>query len=118
MILSHSSVQFSSPLPPPAILSAYNEAIPGLAGEIVSLIAQQTAHRQAQEKKELEANISFYQAEFAEARIGQVCALVIALSFLAGGLYVVLHGQPWPGAFIGSSGIVGLVAAFIKGRKE
>jgi hypothetical protein len=51
--------------------------------------------------------------QFAEARLGQVFALVIALAFVIVGAYVSVHGQPWSGTILAGVGLGGIVTAFI-----
>jgi hypothetical protein len=56
--------------------------------------------------------------EFMESRIGQICAVVTTAIFVSGGVYVAVHGQPWTGGAIGSLGIGGIVASFLRRRDE
>ena len=58
--------------------------------------------------------------QFREARIGLICAVVVALAFIVSGAYVATHGNPWPGAALGGGGVglQALVATFVRGRNE
>jgi len=59
-------------------------------------------------------------AEFSEARIGQFCALTVALAFIGAAVWIAISGHPWAGAFLGSGG-VGLqllVRTFVRGRQS
>lgn len=76
----------------------------------------ESIHRQTLEAKALEANIEAMRRQYAEARLGQIFALVIALAFVIVGGYVSLHDQPWSGTILGSIGLGGIVTAFIVGR--
>jgi uncharacterized membrane protein len=76
----------------------------------------ESIHRQTLEAKALEANIEAMRRQYAEARLGQIFALIIALAFVIVGGYVSLHGQAWSGTILGSIGLGGIVTAFIVGR--
>jgi uncharacterized membrane protein len=73
-------------------------------------------HRRAMEVRMAEASIKEMRRSFTEARMGQVCALLISLAFLIVGAYVSIHGQPWVGGILGTMGLSGIVANFIHGR--
>ena len=45
-------------------------------------------------------------SQFREARVGQVCALTVALDLIGAGTYVAIHGSPWPGVVLGSGGVL------------
>jgi uncharacterized membrane protein len=70
---------FSGPLPPPNVLAQYEQAHPGLAGEIVEQWKTETAHRHATvdhlRQIDREAMEKFYEGE----RRGQYIALVVFL---------------------------------------
>jgi len=75
-------------------------------------------HRQKMEQQDFRAAVGIADLEFNEARIGQIFGLIIGLAVINAGAYCATHGAPWPGALIGSAGVVGLVSAFIIGRKS
>lgn len=52
---------FSSPLPPPEILSKYEQIQPGLINEILQLTKTQNEHRRDSETKNLDAQIAHQQ---------------------------------------------------------
>jgi len=76
----------------------------------------ESVHRQMLESTALTANIEAMRRQYAEARLGQIFALIIALAFVIVGGYVSLHGQPWSGTILGGIGLGGIVTAFIVGR--
>ena len=78
----------------------------------------ESVHRQTLESTTLGANIEAMRRQYAEARLGQIFALIIALTFVIVGAYVILHGQPWPGTILGGAGLGGIVTAFIVGRPK
>ena len=110
------SVQFQGPLPPPALLEAYEKICPGAALKILEAARIEGEHRREMESKVVNANVEGMRKQFGEARLGQVFAFVIAIFFVLVGAYVILRGQPWPGTILGGAGLGGIVTAFIVGR--
>ena len=55
---------------------------------------------------------------FAEAKRGQICAVIITLSTLIGGVYAAVTGHEVSGSIIGSAGVGGIVTTFILGRAK
>jgi hypothetical protein len=64
----------------------------------------ESIHRQTLESTALQANIEAMRRQYAEARVGQVFALIIALAFVMVGGYVSVQGQPWSGTILASEG--------------
>ncbi|MGI8730112.1 MAG: DUF2335 domain-containing protein [Solirubrobacteraceae bacterium] len=75
------SSSFSGPLPPPAVLRAYDETIPGLAREIVDQWKAETAHRRETITElrgtDREAMRSFYAGERRGQTFGLICILAV-----------------------------------------
>jgi uncharacterized membrane protein len=109
-------LQFVGPLPPPGILEQYEKICPGAATRIMDAAHAESVHRQTLESTALGAQVEAMRRQYAEARVGQVFALIIALAFVLVGGYVSIHGQPWSGTILGSIGLGGIVTAFIVGR--
>ncbi len=102
--------QFSGPIPPPDVLERYNQIAPGAANRIIAMAEQETGHRRDME-------LSILSNEYREARMGQICAVIIgSLAIITGGITAV-SGAQWAGLAIGGCGVVGLVSVFIFGRK-
>jgi uncharacterized membrane protein len=76
------------------------------------------AHRHNLERRALDANVDELQRDRAEARLGQVFALVIGLAAITGGVLAAVEGAQWSGSIIGGGGVIGLVTAFIIGRRR
>lgn len=110
--------EFQGPLPPPEVLAHYEQVSPGFAERIVRMAEQQASHRQSLEKQVVEAQVADAQLFRSERRLGQVFALLVTLSIALVGGYVALHGAPWPGALLGSSGLSGIVVAFLSGGRN
>jgi uncharacterized membrane protein len=118
-VISHQfTATYSSPLPPPEILAQYEKISPGLVQKIIELTEIQGNHRRELEAKKLEAEISHQKRRDCEAKIGQLCALFIAVSAIVGGTITAIYGYEWAGGLIGVSGIGGIVYTFVHGRKE
>jgi len=108
--------EFTGPLPPPQILLGYEQALPGAAHCIIEMAQAQGAHRRALESRELEAQVEGMRSQFSEARLGQVFAFCVSALFLLCGTYTINQGHPWPGSFLGTLGVSGIVTTFIRGR--
>ena len=107
---------FQGPIPDPDTLAGYEQIMPGLADRIVTMAEQQGEHRRQLEHQRITAQIADGRASRNEARIGQVFGLVIGLAAIAAGAYLALNEAQWVGGFIGTGGVMGLVAVFVKGR--
>lgn len=110
-------MQFSGPLPPPNLLDAYEKAHPGLAAKIITFAEQEANHRRAMERIAMDADVGAQNKIFQEANRGQNYALIIGLFSIAAGTFAAIMGAEIAGGFIGSTGVVGLVTAFIIGRR-
>lgn len=75
------------------------------------------ANRHDQERRALEAQISNLRARNRETHIGQILGFLIGVVTVGCGTYAAVHGATIAGSFIGTMGVVGLVTAFIYGRK-
>ena len=117
-LIARRASAFSGPLPPPEILKEYNEVAPGLAERIVAMAEKEAAHRHTIDHKALDADISEQNKMFSEARLGQLCGLIIGLAAITAGAYTAISGAQWPGGIIGGGGVIGLVSVFIYGRKQ
>ena len=102
--------QFRGPLPPPDVLEKYNQVAPDAANRIITMAEQETSHRRDMEHL-------IISNEYKEAKIGQICAVLIgSLAIIAGSVISVLGAQ-LAGAAIGGCGVIGLVSVFVIGRK-
>jgi uncharacterized membrane protein len=66
--------------------------------------------------KVVDAHVRHDDKQFAEARCGQICALVITLSAIVAGVIAAMYGHEIAGSVIGVGGIGGIVGTFILGR--
>lgn len=106
---------FSGPLPPPEVLAAYEEALPGSAERIIRMAEEQGSHRREMEKQEITANIK------SQTR-GQYLAFVLAFIVSLGGIYLLATGHGVEGLVALLTPLAGLVGLFLvtrsRARKE
>ena len=102
---------FSGPLPPPAILAAYNQIIPNAADRILAMAERQSAHREALEARVVEGNL-------ASQRRGSYFAFLIMLVAILGGLYVLSRGMSLGGLTTIIVATGGQLGVFIYSRRE
>lgn len=114
-------VEYRGPLPHPDILDRYEQIHPGTAERIIRQFEGEAQHRHAMEREILSAQIAHEQAEVGEIRRGQIFAFLLgAIGLLVGGavsLFSRSDAGAYAGAGIGGATLVGLVTAFIVGRK-
>ena len=103
--------EFAGPIPAPSMMKQYEETLPGSADRILKMAENQSEHRQSLEKQRL----SFSNRE---VHIGQMLGFFIGAVAIVTGGYTALNGAPIPGGFIGTAGVVGLVAVFVIGSNR
>lgn len=107
---------FSGPLPSPQVLAGYESVCPGFAERVVTMAETEGAHRRTLEEQELQSDIIDRAQQRNAYRIGQILAFFIGVIALLVGGYTATHGGQIAGTFIGTSGVVGLVSAFLYTR--
>lgn len=105
------AAQFSGPLPPPEILEKYDQVYPGAAKIILDAFQSQGEHRQSLERTVVRQGSR-------DSLVGLICAFIIGMATILSGAYCIIIGQAFAGAFIGGSGLTGLVGTFIYGSRE
>jgi uncharacterized membrane protein len=103
--------QYSGPLPPPQVLQQYDNIIPNGAERIMAMAEAQSAHRRGLEKDALATDSR-------NSLLGICFAFIIGMTTVITGGIIISRGHAWPGTFLGSAGLVGLVSAFIYGTKQ
>lgn len=91
------------------MLVKYNEAFPGCAERIVAMAERQATHRQGIEDRAIRSNN-------VREIIGQVFGLIVSLTAILGGVYLVMHDKSAAGltSIIGT--VVALVSVFVYGK--
>lgn len=69
------------------------------------------------ERTLVDAEARVYASTILEIRTGQVLAFVLSLCFLGVGGFLAYHGKQISGTLLGSTGLVGIVSAFLTSRK-
>lgn len=97
------------PLPPPAMLVQYNDAVPNAAERIIAMAERQSAHREELEKQVIKANIR-------SQTMGSIFGFIIGMTAILSGAYLIRIGKDAMGlaSIIGS--LVALVGVFIVGK--
>ncbi|MFB3919234.1 MAG: DUF2335 domain-containing protein [Candidatus Velamenicoccus archaeovorus] len=102
---------FSGPIPPPQILSQYEQILPGAAGRILGMAEKQSNHRQNMEKR-------IIYSETFQGTLGMVFAFVIALVAIAGGVFLIFSGRPIEGLISLLTPLAIIVASFLNRPKK
>ncbi len=103
--------EFSGPLPTPAILEQYERTSPGSADRIMKMAESEVTHRHQLENTVVRGDIF-------EARMGQIFAFLIGIFAIGCGTYAAVNGAEIAGSLVGAGGVIGLVSAFIYGRRK
>lgn len=101
---------YQGPLPPPQHLEMYEKIHAGLANRIVILAEAETKHRHEIDKLWVNQN-------YKQIQRGQLYGLIIGITGIITGATTALLGSPATGSIIGGATAVGLVSAFVLGKK-
>lgn len=99
------------PLPPPQVLSQFDQAHPGAAKIIIEAFQEQSRHRQELEKLAISSNI-------AKEKRGQHYGFAIGVIGILCGTTCILLGHEWPGAAVIGVDLISLVSVFIIGKTK
>ena len=116
--------QWSTLLPPPETIKNFRE---NGAEDIIEfwksrVVEEAHKYEQAQQRlhaleiEKLRIEQMRLQLQATEVKRGQYFGLFIGLTALLIGAGLTIKGAPWAGGFIGTGGVVGLVAVFVIGR--
>ena len=108
-IIQASRTQFIGPIPPPEILSKYNEALPNAAERIVAMAESQLKHRQSLEAKVVDSNCKAQQR-------GPIYGFLVCLAAIGGGIYLIHTGHEPSGLAAILTPLGGIAAVFIYGK--
>jgi uncharacterized membrane protein len=112
------AASFQGPLPPPAMLQAYENIVPGAAARILAMAETQASHRRELEKTEQENQHFRFQIISTDFRIKQFSATLTVLLALCGGLLIALQGQDLMSYSVFIGELVALASAFIYNEKQ
>jgi uncharacterized membrane protein len=101
----------SGPIPDAEQLEKYERITPGAADRIIKMAEKQSDHRQTIER-------AVIKTKSINSTLGVVFAFLLGAGTIFGGVFLAYNGQGWPGAVLGSAGLIGLVSVFIYGTKS
>ena len=115
---------WEGPLPPPAVLEQYDALLPGAAARMLDM-AESSYHHQLQHAKTtqeqegfaLETTRKVAMGDVIQGYLGVIFAFIIAMTGLAGGVYLSAAGRWEPGLAISLSSLAGLVGVFVYGTR-
>lgn len=118
-IVAHAqSVQYVGPTPPPEHVEAYERILPGAAERFLKIAEEEVAHRRKLEDGRLEMARETARTNRLLARWGQWFAFLIAMSGIAGGVYLASNGAEVAGGIIGGGGLVTIILGFLRKSKD
>jgi uncharacterized membrane protein len=103
--------QFSGPMPPPEVLAEYDRIIPGAAERILAMAEANGSQRRALENRTLETNRLL-------ALTGQWLAFAIAMTAIAGGIWLASRGQSLEGLTSLLAALGSLLVVFFVDRAD
>lgn len=113
-IVSQVIAEYSGPIPPPSIMSGYENILPGSADRIFKMAEEQADHRRNMEKMMVESEVR-------NSRLGVIFALVICCLVLIVALLMVIivpnSAGVIVGGLLGASGLTSIVFVFIRETK-
>jgi uncharacterized membrane protein len=95
--------------PSPEELAQYDVILPGAAERLMNTYESQVNHRQHLERIAVESGIKARSS-------GLLAGFVVAISFFAGSVYLVVGGHEVAGTVLGTVDLVALVSVFVLGR--
>lgn len=98
---------FSGPLPPPEIMSGYEQICPGAAREILNMATADAAHLREMQKEALRGHRI-------ESVLGILSGFLIALAAIGALTYAAVSGQPITAGVVGSVAV--LAGVFMRKR--
>ena len=103
--------EFSGPIPPPHLLSQYDQVVPGAAERILAMAERQSAHRLDLERRVIVSDIK-------KSEKGQWFALFAASLALVFAFTLGMTDHQIAAGIIGGLDIVSLATVFVFGRKQ
>ncbi len=100
---------YSGPIPPAQELGNYNAIVPGAAERILLMAEKNQQHQ-------IDIETLALNSARKDVRRGQIFALIITVSAFSTSIAAMIMGFPFVASVIGSTTVVSLAIAFIKGR--
>ena len=109
--IQQKTTRFSGPLPPPAVLSEYDKAVPGAAERIISMAECEMQHRHETEDKTTKSVIN---TTIVSITLAFVCVLILSgLVF-----YALYKGYPTVAGVIATGAIAAVAGVFINHTRK
>lgn len=105
------SSSFRGPLPPPSVLSEYNQVVDNGAERILKMAENQSGHRIELEKLAIKE-------ELKQSSNGQKYGFILAILGIISALVLALLGHDAVAGIFGTTTIIGLVAVFVIGKNK
>ena len=113
-----SAQSFAGPLPPPAMLSQYEQICPGFAERILQMAEREAANRHELDQKKTEIAERDIPAARKETQRGQWMSLVITLTAFASCVICACVGQPWVAGVIAGATLVSVVSTIMHRKTD
>lgn len=102
---------YQGPIPPPAMLAAFEEIKPGLSERILRMAEVEGDHARLVERRALAAGIT---AEL----LGQLFGAGLAMLCLLASFRLAVSGSEWVAAILGGTTLTSVVAAFLRRKGD
>lgn len=116
---------WDGPLPPPSALQQYDAVVPGLADRIMVMAENWQRHQEQYEKTEQEhegfalaTTRMVVMGNSKRSYLGVLCAFIIAMTGLVGGIILSAIGNWTPGLTISLSSLAVLTGVFVYGTQS
>lgn len=100
---------FSGPIPPPEVLSDYDNIVENGAERIVRMAEKQSDHRMDLEKFAIKRQIT-------QSGRGQIFGFIIALLCIGSTIFLALKGYETLAIALGTTTVLGLASIFVLGK--
>ncbi len=108
----------TGPLPDPITLQEYDRVHPGAAELILKTFEDEVAHRHRIDDAHLEIEKKYADTDSRNSLLGICFGFAIGIISIAGGVYIAVVGSsPSAGTFLSTSGLAGIIGAFVYGTR-
>jgi len=103
------STTHSGPIPPPEIIGGYEKVLVGSADRIIRMAEKEQDHRHT-------VQLRGQRHQAAITVLGQICAFILSLSGIVGGVFLAMHDKQLTGFGIFFTSLASLVGLFFYNR--
>ena len=118
VVMAMESRHHSGPLPPPELLEAYNQVMPGLGAIIVQQMQdanlranKEQDHRHSMQARSISISENFSRAEIKTTRIGQIAAILLVILLLAIAVFLIVNKYSTEGFTTLAVTMAGIIAS-------